>query len=155
MFNAVSVMKLAAWFAAMSPQLQVFHSIWLLLLGYGCTWGKPHCKSIFLQHRAQGWVHKCPKSPCDASPFASICFPTSRLGHWKGLVSERAPGGIRRMGPLDFHEAEMLFIFQGRSWVCFPTPKPQTYVCPRFFPDVSMTESKVVKWVEPMKSKAG
>lgn len=43
-------------------------------------------------------------------------------------VSDRAFGGIGKMGPLGFP-----FIFRGRWLVCFPIPEPHVWVCPRIF----------------------
>ena len=89
-------------------------------VSFRLSWSPLFCPAGFLSAQAQGWFIGSPTAPRVPPP------PASRGGLWCNQV-----GGIPGSPPAP---QEVPFSLQGISWVCFPTPAPHAWVCPRLFP---------------------
>ena len=110
---------------------------------------KLHSKATFYWHRAQKWVSKYPRHCriCLHLPLLAcqLSFLVTETAVSKGLWAEL--GGC---DPWNSHDGEMLFKLQGGWLVCFPTPEPHIWVCPRLFLELGRTESLVDGRIGPL-----
>ena len=83
-------------------KLQVIHSLWLCPLGLAMHGvGHAALHDWLLTAQGLGWIRKCPKALHELPPpVSAFCPSVSFNGVPDPTVSERASGGVGRVGSL-------------------------------------------------------